>query len=153
MGKIDATNTYQKIIKANAKLINESKLTTKNLIVPDGIDFKAIQIKLLNKILEIKVKNDSLKEKLDDLNFLYALIFLFNDKKESTTKLSKDDYFLNLYEFKIFDNHSNDEFSFSIDLDKISNLQFNKCLIITSFFGKRNEKQCWTRSFAKIFDL
>ena len=53
MSDVDGFNYYQKMIKSNAKQVNNGMLTISNKITPDGLPISLLSAEIQNKILNV----------------------------------------------------------------------------------------------------
>ena len=76
--KIPGTNSYHKILKLNAKLVNSGHLTTANKITPDGLPLTLSSL-ILNEDNELEIDISYPREKINFPPILY-LVFVFNNE-------------------------------------------------------------------------
>ncbi len=76
--EIPGTNSYHKILKLNAKLVNSGHLTAANKITPDGLPLTLSSLRL-NEDNELELDISYPRERINFPSILY-LIFVFNNE-------------------------------------------------------------------------
>lgn len=151
--KIKATNSYQKIIKHNSKLVSEESLTINNQIVPEGLATSSISLNYQNEKVEIKILSADLSGYFDELQNFYCIIHSWNSNRKLSKKLSQNDYLIRLQIFDLVSQNNNEYFLFSIDLNSSIKLNHDRCIIFSTIVGQKNNKIIWTRSLANLFEI
>lgn len=151
--KVKATNSYQKIIKHNSKLVSEESLTINNQIVPDGIATSSISLNYQNEKVEVKIKLADLLGYFDELKNFYCIVHSWNSTRKISKKLSKKDYLIRLQIYDLVSQHNNEEYKFFVDLNSSIKLNHDRCIIFSTIVGQKNNEIIWTRSLANLFEI
>ena len=146
VAKLPGTNSYQKLIKHNAKLVSGSGLTLKNIITPSGLG--SFQNSLTwngNKIvLKIQIAN-SIENYSSSF---FALIYLENEKQNNMIMLVSKDVVLSEYNFL--------EGTVVLSNEEIKTIrQFEKAVILGAFTFRQISGQSihWTSTLSFEVDL
>uniref|UniRef100_A0A7V2ZJA5 Uncharacterized protein n=1 Tax=Ignavibacterium album TaxID=591197 RepID=A0A7V2ZJA5_9BACT len=148
---VKATNAYQKIIKQNSKYTDSNNLTLKNIITPEGIPIKGIDIQYDDSSINVSLDCASLDRKLLDSNKLFCLVYLWNQQEGNTKILSKPQFNLQLFNFTLPELNRSISVNFIIDIKALNKPKHKHGIIYLALTGEKNKKFLWSSTLANKF--
>lgn len=148
---VKATNAYQKIIKQNSKYTDSNNLTLKNIITPEGIPIKGIDIQYDDSSINVSLDCASLDRKLLDSNKLFCLVYLWNQQEGNTKILSKPQFNLQLFNFTLPELNRSTSINFIIDIKNLNKPKHKHGIIYLALTGEKNKKFLWSSTLANKF--
>ncbi|MEW5843952.1 MAG: hypothetical protein AB1775_11890 [Bacteroidota bacterium] len=146
VAKLPGTNSYQKLIRHNAKLVSALGLTLKNIITPSGIG--SFQNSLTWNGNKIVLKTQIAASIQNNPETFFALIYFENEKENNTLMLTSKDVVLSENNFL--------EGAVVLSNDKIKIVrQFKKAVILCAFIFRQIGRQSthWTSTLSFEVDL
>ncbi len=146
VAKLPGANSYQKLIKHNAKLVSGLGLTLKNIITPSGIG--SFQNSLTWNGNEIVLKTQIAASIQNNPESFFALFYLENEKENNTLMLASKDVVLCEYNFL--------EGTVVLSNEEIKTIrQFEKAIILCAFTFRQIGRQSthWTSTLSFEVDL
>lgn len=148
---VKASNAYQKIIKQNSKYTDSNNLTLKNIITPEGIPIKGIDIQYDDSSINVSLDCASLDRKLLDSNKLFCLVYLWNQQEGNTKILSKPQFKLQLFNFTLPELNRSTSINFIIDIKNLNKPKHKHGIIYLALTGEKNKKFLWSSTLANKF--
>lgn len=148
---VKATNAYQKIIKQNSKYTDSNNSTLKNIITPEGIPVKGIDIQYDDSSINVSLDCASLDRKLLDSNKLFCLVYLWNQREGNTTTPSKPQFKLQLFNFTLPELNRSTSINFIIDIKNLNKPKHKHGIIYLALTGEKNKKFLWSSTLANKF--
>lgn len=148
---VKASNAYQKIIKQNSKYTDSNNLTLKNIITPEGIPIKGIDIQYDDSSINVSLDCASLDRKLLDSNKLFCLVYLWNQREGNTTTPSKPQFKLQLFNFTLPELNRSTSINFIIDIKNLNKPKHKHGIIYLALTGEKINKFFWSSTLANKF--
>lgn len=153
LSEINASNSYQKLIKANSKLTSSKSLSLKNIITPNNIELNGIDLVYSKSFLEIILTSSQLNSVLLNAKKIFCLIHLWNNNQSDEEYLSKENFYLKLLEFDLPTLEKNLVHKINIDFNQLTKSTYENGIIFIALTGSESDgKIIWSSTFAKKFD-
>lgn len=146
--KVNATNSYQKIIKYNSTLTNSDTLTIQNSITPpDGIPLDKIKLNFHSNILSITLETTKFSKQLMKSEKLFCLVY-FGKELSKKSKI-KSSFILKLFEINLPTLNASKDELVKIDLSDMYDNKFDKMLVFVALTYKSNNKIFFSSTYSR----